>query len=67
MRTNHGIRKVLHGKGNKSHERSLAARGSKCRIKIKYANGECTRMHKRSKWEIKCLQPIMSTLKDGGI
>jgi hypothetical protein len=63
MRTNHGIRKVLHRESNKSHQRSLAARGSKCRIKVKNADGKCTRMHKRSKREIECLEPVTSTLK----
>ncbi len=56
MRTDHGIRKVLDGESDKSHKRSLSARGRKRRIKVKYADGECTRMHKRSKWEIEGLE-----------
>ena len=55
-RTDHGIRKVLYGKGNEPHERSLATRGSECGGKVNDAEGEGTRMHIRAKREIKSLE-----------
>jgi hypothetical protein len=34
-RTNHGIREVLHGDSDDTHERSLATRGGECRRQVK--------------------------------
>jgi len=55
-RTDHGIRKVLYGNGNEPHERSLATRGSECGGKVKYAEGEGTRVSIGAKREIESLE-----------
>jgi len=60
MRTNHGIRKVLYGNGDKPHDTSLATRGSKCGGKVKYAEGEGAHEYTGAKREIENLKEVVT-------
>ena len=54
--TNHGIRKVLYGNGDKPHDNTLATRGSKCGGKVNYAEDEGAREYIGAKREIENLE-----------